>query len=237
LFEREHHVRVAVALQALDGDLLEERGCVFGGGTAIALSHGEYRESVDLDFLISDLKGYRALRQELTAGNDLAPISRAGASLPLAREIRANQYGIRTMLSVGGVEIKFEIVFESRIALGSPRDRICGVPALITCDMAATALLANSDRWADDGVFSRDLIDLAMLQATKPVLRDAMSKAKEAYGDSVERDLIRAIDRLRDRPARLEECMAALKIDSVPKAVLWARIRGLRPKNVKRRPS
>ena len=30
--------------------------------------------------------------------------------------------------------------------------------------MTASKLLANSDRWADDGVFSRDLIDLAMLQ-------------------------------------------------------------------------
>ncbi|MBM3349738.1 MAG: nucleotidyl transferase AbiEii/AbiGii toxin family protein, partial [Betaproteobacteria bacterium] len=29
--------------------------CFFGGGTAITLRHGEYRESVDIDFLISDV--------------------------------------------------------------------------------------------------------------------------------------------------------------------------------------
>jgi len=30
--------------------------------------------------------------------------------------------------------------------------------------MATSKLLANSDRWADEGVFNRDVIDLAMMQ-------------------------------------------------------------------------
>jgi hypothetical protein len=37
-------------LSALDGDLLREVNCLFGGGTAMALRFGEYRESVDMDF-------------------------------------------------------------------------------------------------------------------------------------------------------------------------------------------
>lgn len=231
MFERQHHLRVALVLQALDGELLAANGCLFGGGTAIVLSHGEYRESKDIDLLVSDPKGYRELRQRLTEDRGLAPILRAGSSLQLAREIRADQYGIRTMVVVGGTEIKFEIVFETRIVLDapSPDDRICGIATLTRLDMAATKLLANSDRWADDGVFSRDLIDLAMLDAPKELRRRAIEKAAAAYGDSIERDLSRAIARLRERRGRLEECMAALKLETVPKAVVWNKIRRLNP--------
>lgn len=53
MFEREHHQRIAKDLQALDGELLRSLGCLFGGGTCIALRYGEYRESVDIDFLVS----------------------------------------------------------------------------------------------------------------------------------------------------------------------------------------
>ena len=35
-----------------------------------------------------------------------------------------------------------------------PADSICGVATLTPLDMAASKLLANSDRWADDGTFS-----------------------------------------------------------------------------------
>lgn len=49
VFERPHHRRIARVLQALDGDRLRALGCLFGGGTAIALRYGEYRESVDID--------------------------------------------------------------------------------------------------------------------------------------------------------------------------------------------
>jgi hypothetical protein len=47
-------------LNALDARCLAQHGCLFGG-TAIALSHGEYRESVDVDFdvLVSDSDGIR----------------------------------------------------------------------------------------------------------------------------------------------------------------------------------
>ena len=45
-------------LAALHGDTLRQHGCLFGGGTCIALRYGEYRESVDIDFLVSDAAGY-----------------------------------------------------------------------------------------------------------------------------------------------------------------------------------
>src|SRR5881398_1391221 len=96
LFERAHHRDVALVLQSLDPQALSQRHCYFGGGTAMALRYGEYRESVDIDFIVSDLAGYRELRQMLRGGNDLQPIVREGIQVELAREIRADQYGIRT---------------------------------------------------------------------------------------------------------------------------------------------
>ena len=62
MFTRPHHQRVAKVLESLDGDLLKQHNCLFAGGTAIALRYGEYRESVDIDFLVSDLASYRHLR-------------------------------------------------------------------------------------------------------------------------------------------------------------------------------
>lgn len=48
--------------------------------------------------------------------------------------------------------------------------------------LATSKLLANSDRQADDGVFSRYLIDLAMMDLPLPHLRAAVDKATQAYG-------------------------------------------------------
>lgn len=231
MFEREHHRRVAAVLDALDTDLLAANACFFGGGTAIALLHGEYRESVDIDFLVSDLGGYRTLRQRLDGPGGIRAIVRAGSVLDQVREMRADQYGLRTMLRVDHVEIKFEVVLEARIVLAppGPGDRICGVATLTPLDLLTTKLLANADRWRDDAVLSRDLIDLAMLRPTKKLLRLAIEKAKAAYGDSIESALTKAIADLRERPHRLDHCMAAMRMTAVPKAVLWARIRALAP--------
>ena len=201
MFERPHHQRIAHVLASLDGPLLREHGCLFGGGTCIALRYGEYRESVDMDFLVSDAAGYRELRQQLTGTNGINAITRQGA-MPLValREVRADQYGIRTQVQMDGQAIKFEIVREARIELEAPgpQDVLCGVNTLTPLDLAASKLLANSDRQADDGVFSRDVIDLA-----------------------------KAIDRMQNRPGWLERCMQAMAMD-MPKALLWQKIRALR---------
>lgn len=229
MFKRPHHQRIARVLQALDGSLLQAHGCLFGGGTCIALRFGEYRESVDVDFIVSDLAGYRALRQLLTAQLGLAAITKAGA-IPLerSRDIRADQYGIRTQLLVDGLPLKFEVVLGGRIALDTPgpADIILGVSTLTPRDMAATKLLANSDRHADDGVFSRDVIDLAMMDLKLPALRAAFTKAETAYGPAVGRDLAKAIHHIRNRHGWLERCMQSMAMD-MPKALLWQKIRAL----------
>lgn len=229
MFEREHHRNIALVLQALQPEVLARRHCYFGGGTAMALRYGEYRESIDIDFLVSDRDGYRELRQLLGGARGLAPLLREGMQLELAREVRADQYGIRTHVRSGGSTIKFEIVLEGRIDLEGPAaaDMICGVQALTPLDLAAEKLLANADRWGDDAVFSRDLIDLAMQDADRKLLQAACAKAEAAYGDSIRRSLSEAIERLRARPGRLQECTAALSITTVSPAQLWQRIRHL----------
>ena len=229
-FERPHHQRIAHVLSALDGAALRQHGCLFGGGTCIALLFGEYRESVDIDFLVSDAAGYRELRQLLTGPGGLAAIAHPHA-MPLVtlREIRADQYGIRTQVQMDGQATKFEIVREARIALEPPgaMDAICGVSTLTRLDLATSKLLANSDRQADDGVFSRDVIDLAMMGLPLPTLRAALVKAQQAYGASVAQDLGKAIDRLQNREGWLERCMKAMAMQ-LPKAVLWQKLRALR---------
>ena len=235
MFEREHHRRVASVLQALDARLLHAHQCLFGGGTALALRYGEYRESVDIDFLVSHREGYRALRQLLSGKAGLQAICRAGIDpAPLftqSREVRADQYGIRTMLRVADAEIKFEIVLEARITLDAPGadDLVCGVATLTPLDAAASKLLANSDRWRDDAVLCRDLIDLALMAPPKALLRQAIVKAQGAYGASIEADLRQAIQTLRERPHRLDHCMQAMRMTTLPKALLWKRIKALEP--------
>ncbi len=227
MFERPHHRDVALVLQSLDSQALSQRHCYFGGGTAMALRHGEYRESIDIDFMVSDLAGYRELRQLLGNVHGLQPIVRDGLQLELAREVRADQYGIRTQVRSGMSTIKFEIVLEARIELATPGngDSICGIQTLAPVDLAAEKLLANADRWADYAVYSRDLIDLAMMKADRPLLETACVKAEAAYGDSIRRSLAQAVDTLQSRRGRLDECMTALSIGPVTKAQLWQAIR------------
>jgi hypothetical protein len=229
-FERPHHQRIAHVLTALNGATLRQLGCLFGGGTCISLRYGEYRESVDIDFLVSDAAGYRELRQLLTNPDGLAAITHPHA-MPLVtrREVRSDQYGIRTQVQMDGQAIKFEIVREARIALEPPApiDAICGVSTLTSLDLATSKLLANSDRQADDGVFSRDVIDLAMMGLPLPVLRAALTKSEQAYGPSVAHDLGKAIDRLQNRSGWLERCMQVMSM-RLPKAVLWQKVRALR---------
>jgi len=227
MFKRPHHQRIARILAALDADLLRRHGCLFGGGTCIVLRHGEYRESVDIDFLVSDATGYRELRQLLTGDRGINAITRHGA-IPLIamREIRADQYGIRTLLQIDAQPIKLEIVREARINLTPPgsHDVLCDVSTLTTTDLAASKLLANSDRYADDGVFNRDLIDLAMMEAKSAALHQALSTAEAAYGQAIRRDLAKAIERIKARPGWLARCMQAMAMD-MPEAFLWEKIR------------
>jgi hypothetical protein len=229
MFNREYHQKIHQVLQALDAPFLQRHHCYFGGGTAIVLRRGEYRESVDIDFLVSDIAAYRELRKQLQDPQKLEQLFGIGRG-PLIRvpEIRADQYGIRTRLPLAHDGIKFEIVFEARILFDvpGPGDSIGGVSTLTEIDLGASKLLANVDRWADAGVFSRDVIDLAMLDLKKRDWRMALAKAESAYGGAVVRDVHKAVASLKDHPDRLFTCLEALAVD-VPAALMLDRLKRL----------
>lgn len=229
MFARPHHQRIHEVLLALDAVLLREHECYFGGGTAIVLQRDEYRESVDMDFMVSDLTRYRELRRVLQNRDTLARFFGLGRG-PLAAlpEVRADQYGIRSALPLKTVSIKFEIVFEARITFDSPgaEDQIVGIATLTQVDLVASKLLANVDRWADDGVMSRDILDLAMLQPTPKTWSAAVQKSEDAYGAAVLQSLKKARARLLDDPQRLARCIELLQV-STPQALLYQRLKAL----------
>lgn len=212
----------------MDAALLATNHCYFGGGTAMALRYGEYRESVDIDFLVSDNDGYRALRQLMTGVGGLRTLMREDSQVLQSREVKADRYGLRTMVEVAGSSIRLEIVSEGRIEFDIPgqADHILGVACLTPLDMAASKLLANSDRWRDDAISSRDLIDLAMMRPGRALMKLAIEKARAAYGDAIERDLGRAIALVSGTDGRLERCMRQMNIE-IPKAELRTRINAL----------
>ncbi|WP_343709561.1 nucleotidyl transferase AbiEii/AbiGii toxin family protein [Mycobacterium sp.] len=223
-------MRIARVLEALDAELLADSRCYFGGGTAISLRYGEYRESRDIDLLVSDGSGYAELRERLRGPAGFKALTKL--PIPTLRPVIADQYGIRTVLDVDGEPIKFEIIREARIELQEPDsgDSICGILTLTALDMASSKLLANSDRWADAFMFSRDIIDLAMMDPGQELVNRAIVKAEHAYRSAVVNDLVSAVDYLRDNPHRLDDCMRELQMHDVPKAFLWDRIKHLLPR-------
>jgi hypothetical protein len=210
LFERPHHQRIAHLLDCLDAAFLAQTACFFGGGTAIVLMLGEYRESVDVDLLCSSHEGYRVLRNtvnERSLGNLLKK------PVQLAREVRADRYGIRTFCVVDGIPIKLEIVREDRIALHSQAVPTLPIPVLSRTDMYAEKLLANADRWADKSTASRDIIDLAMMISHwGDIPEQAWHKASEAYGASAELALQKASLLMADE-TYLHACLTKMAMD------------------------
>jgi hypothetical protein len=225
MFTRPHHQRIAKVLELLDADLLKQHNCLFAGGTAIALGYGEYRESIDIDFLVSDLASYRYLRNSVREQGLPVLMKSTDAGQLQMSDIRSDQYGIRTRVFVEGKPIKFEIVLEGRIGLAKPgkKDSILGVASLTKLDMAASKLLANSDRGVDMGMHCRDVIDLAMLNLSKSEFAEATTKSEAAYGEAILKDLAKVIDMLGEANGLLERCMKAMDV-SVPRALLWQNI-------------
>jgi hypothetical protein len=170
----------------------------------------EYRESLDIDLLCADKDGYRTIRSQV-GEQALGPI--LTTPLPLAREVRADRYGIRTFLEVAGEKIKFEIVAEARISLSAVH--VPGLPVLCldrgTC--FSEKLLANADRWSDKSVLSRDIIDLAFMAShwgTIPA--EAVTASENAYGSCIRKSLLNAISLIRSDAPYLDRCVTTMGI-------------------------
>ena len=223
-FARPGHRQVHAILARLDCDFLVKTRCFFGGGTRIVLELGEYRESRDMYFLCSDRYGYRLLRESVS-GTSLGPVM--APDLLLAREVRADQYGIRTFIEHNGIKLKFEIVKEARIEIDG--ETIDGIPVacLTRRHCFAEKFLANADRGLDASTLSRDIVDLAfMIEAWSKKDADAgMAMAKSAYGDSVLRSLDTVTRKMREDKTYRSRCVEGLAI-SEPK-ILSAGIKAL----------
>ena len=210
MFERPHHRSIEKALRTFNAPLLQELGLFFGGGTAIALALGEYRESVDIDFLCSSPDGFKALRGMLS--DSINPL--LNTPLKHIRDIRTDAYKVLTVIEIDDAKIKIELVREARIALEGQIDQILGIPTLSKVDLYAEKLLANADRGLDKYTLSRDIIDLAMMiHHWGPIPQLAWEKAAKAYGEGlIDKSFQRAAGLIADNEY-LANCMHLMQMD------------------------
>lgn len=221
MFRRLHHERIAQILRSMDADLLRSNNAVFGGGTLAALRFGEYRTSVDIDFLVSDIQGYRSLREAVKRGG-LKSLFSSLAGISIDSHVATDQYGIRGTVLVLDTPVKLEIVAEGRVELDQidTSNDILGVAALSNSDLLCQKLLANSDRFLDSSTFNRDLLDIAFMEPRSIRTSLGWQKAEGAYGGSIARDFERAAAQLLDDPAWLRRCLEQLEI-AAPRALVY----------------
>jgi hypothetical protein len=209
MFNRPHHQRIAKVLNAFNCALLQEAECYFAGGTAIVLSLNEYRESLDIDFLCASNQGYRLLRNTVT--NELNTL--LNTPIKHLREVRADRYGIRTVLEMDGIAIRVELVSEARIAISGQVNPAFGVPTLSQEDMFAEKLLANADRGLDKATMSRDIIDIAMMvTAWGDIPTPALTKIFNAYGEHAFTAFHKSLALIQDT-AHLKSCLEKMHME------------------------
>lgn len=229
-FKRPSHNAVLEALRSLDAAFLERNAIYFGGGTRIVLELGEYRESRDVDFLCASVEGYRALRE--TIGDSSLGKVVHGSALNLTREVRADQYGVRTWVSIAGLTIKFEIVREARIELAGAKVASLPVACLDYAHAFAEKFLANADRGLDASTLSRDAIDLAFMVEAWPMTAasEGAALARQAYGKLVDEKLLGVVGKLRSDRRYRATCIDGLAIEDTKMVTkgLEALARGVR---------
>ena len=222
MFRREQHRKVLALLHAFDAAKLSRCRFLFGGGTRIVLALDEYRESLDVDFLCADAEGYAELRFEVaTKGYDALFKTDSRNGLHFPREVRIDQYGIRFPAEIEGSMIAVELIREARIELDrGARPDWSPVDCLAIPDCYAEKVLANSDRWADRQVLSRDLIDLSALRTRLgPVPEEAWGKVGHAYKAAGRDDLLKAISAFTEDGSHQQRCFQGLHIDN-PASIL-----------------
>lgn len=211
-FNREFHQKIIAVLSHLNADFLARCHAYFGGGTLVSLKHNEHRLSKDIDLICPVGQGYRLLREGVF-DRGYGAIFTNFENIELPREIQANQYGIRFPVVLDGNTIRFEIVAEGRIQLGSPNyPSWSPIACLNETDSFAEKLLANADRWLEPQVASRDLVDLAVQRLASPIPAEAVAKAENAY--PVVEPLKRAIRNFQDNSDYRDTCFRTLQVDA-----------------------
>lgn len=227
MFLRERHRTIGQILSLIDSNLFAENTTYFGGGTAISLRHGEFRQSDDIDFMVSSATSFRELRALVRSSGPRVLFKDQGL-LVLPETFLNDQYGIRGWVELGGSRVKFEIVHEGRIEFQTPsqKDSIAGVLALTDTDLIAEKVMANSDRFLDTAVFHRDILDLAFMQTASFRTSEGYLKAFQQDGERGVRDLDRSIEKLLSDFAWLDSCLRALRI-TTPRAVVVKYLKAL----------
>jgi hypothetical protein len=112
-------------------------------------------------------------------------------------------------------------VRESRIYLAGTSVKGIQVPCLDRTCCFAEKILANDDRWVDESVLGRDIIDLAyMIEAWGPELfLEGMSLAHRAYGDTVLKSVRAAAQKFMDDKTYYKKCVDGLRVTQTSKLV------------------
>lgn len=217
MFKLDHHNKVITILNSLRSNFLDQISAFFGGGTLLTLLYGEYRRSKDIDFLCPVGDGYRILRSEIYDKN-YKTIFKNFSDISLPREIKADQYGIRFVVRVEDIPIKFEIVAEARISFQKAEYHDWSdVPCLSFADSFSEKLLSNSDRWADRSVESKYLIDLSMLRLQSKIPETSVRKAESAY--PVMKPLEKSVKIFQSEPDYRTNCFSSLQIQNRAKII------------------
>ncbi len=227
MFRRDLHRAMMKVLDALDAGVLAQSRCYFAGGTRISLAHDEFRVSRDLDFVCSDATGFADLRQAVRErGYDGLFAADRPADIATPREVRSDQYGMRFPVVIGALTIRVELIREARITLGSADSAPWTRLALLSIpDLFAEKLLANSDRGADAGELSRDLVDLAVLrEAHGPIPAAAWSAAEAAYRTAPRADLRTAGERFLADSTFQERSFTGLQVDNRERVLRGVRL-------------
>jgi nucleotidyltransferase AbiEii toxin of type IV toxin-antitoxin system len=222
MFRLAQHRSVLALLRDFDAEILDRCGFLFGGGTRIVLELEEYRVSQDVDFLCADASGYADLRLRVTERGYAGLFTPSGLErLTFPREIRVDQYGARFPVTCDGEALRVELIREARIGLDpGVRADWCPVRCLSIPDCFAEKLLANSDRWADRQLLSRDLIDLSAMRLRFGAIPNrAWEKAEAAYKAACLGDLEKALAAFAGAPEYQQRCFAGLRI-AAPEAIL-----------------
>jgi Nucleotidyl transferase AbiEii toxin, Type IV TA system len=225
-YQRPQHRAVARILDRLDARVLSAAKCYFGGGTRIALELNEYRVSEDVDFICSDIAGYRALRAGIDSRTFGRLLPEMHPDLSLLRDVRADQYGIRTIIDVQGEPVKFEIILEARIEVAAMKVRGIPVPVLDRTSCFAEKWLANADRWTDKATLSRDAIDLAFMLSAWSI-DEALAGAQlanSAYGDAIGRAARGASAKLLEDGTYQRQCAKDLDITDAKRLLAGLRV-------------
>lgn len=211
-YERPQHNNILQLLNGMDGSLLTHCQSYFGGGTAIVLQNGEYRLSLDVDFLCADIDGYRELRSIAVAEGGVEALF--GPTVEVKREFRADQYGIRGIIVLDGQATKVEFVRESRTHLEGTFDEFLGVPVLSIESQFAEKLMANADRCLDRAVAYRDAIDLGYLvTAAGEIPAEAAARAEKAYGTEITKKMRQVLEIL-GQPAERVRAAETLQMNA-----------------------